>query len=67
MNSVVPATLRVPDTSIIVGVAYFTYSPAVGYVLTGDVPLEDRMFFVPRLSDKVQLCTSNPPPAGCVS
>jgi Flp pilus assembly protein TadG len=67
MNGVVPATLRVPDTSIIVSEVYYTYSPAVGYVLTGDIPLEDRMFFVPRLSDKVQLCASNPPPAGCVS
>ena len=66
MNSVVPATLRVPDTSIIVSEVYYTYSPSVGYVLTGDVPLEDRMFFVPRLSDTVQLCTSNPPPTGCV-
>ena len=67
MNSVVPATLRVADTSIIVAEVYYTYSPAVGYVLTGDVALEDRMFFVPRLSAKVQLCTSNPPPTGCVS
>jgi Flp pilus assembly protein TadG len=67
MDSVVPATLRVPDTSIIVSEVSYTYSPAVGYVLTGDVALDDRMFFVPRLSSKVQLCTSNPPPVGCIS
>jgi Flp pilus assembly protein TadG len=67
MNSVVPAALRVPDTTIIVSEAYYTYTPAVGYVISGDVDLDDRMFFVPRLSDKVQLCTSNPPPVGCVS
>lgn len=67
MNSVVPATLRVPDTQIIVSEVYYTYTPAIGYVISGDVDLDDRMFFVPRLSAKVQLCTSNPPPTGCVS
>jgi hypothetical protein len=37
-------------------------------VISGDVDLDDRMFFVPRLSDKVQLCASaGPPPTGCVS
>ena len=67
MNGVVPAALRVPDTTIIVSEAYYTYTPAVGYVISGDVDLDDRMFFVPRLSDKVQLCATNPPPTGCVS
>jgi Flp pilus assembly protein TadG len=67
MNLVVPATLRVPDTTIIMSEVYYTYSPTIGYVVSGDVDLDDRMFFIPRLSDKVQLCTSNPPPVGCVS
>ena len=67
MNSVVPATLRVPDTQIIVSEAYYTYTPTIGYVMSGDFDLDDRMFFVPRLSAKVQLCASNPPPTGCVS
>jgi Flp pilus assembly protein TadG len=56
MNSVVPALLRVPDTQIIVAEVYHTYRPAVGYVITGSVVLDDRMFFVPRLVTKVQLC-----------
>lgn len=67
MNNVVPATLRVPDTQIIVAEVYYTYTPAIGYVISGDVDLDDRMFFVPRLSAKVQLCASNPPPTGCQS
>jgi Flp pilus assembly protein TadG len=67
MNLIVPATLRVPDTTIIVSEVYYTYSPTIGYVISGDVDLDDRMFFIPRLSDKVQLCASNPPPTGCVS
>lgn len=67
MNSIVPATLRVPDTQIIVAEVYYTYSPAIGYVITGDLALNDRMFFVPRLVNKIQLCASNPPPVSCKS
>lgn len=65
MNSVVPETLRVADTQIIVAEAYYTYQPAIGYVITGDVALSDRMFFVPRLVNNIQLCASNPPPTSC--
>jgi Flp pilus assembly protein TadG len=67
MNSIVPATLRVPDTQIIVAEAYYTYRPAIGYVVTGNVALNDRMFFVPRLVTKIQLCQTNPPPTNCKS
>jgi len=35
---------------------YYTYKPAVGYVITGDVDLSDRLFFVPRLVDAIP-CT----------
>jgi len=65
MNSVVPATLRVAGTQIIVAEVYYTYSPAIGYVITGDLALNDRMFFVPRLVNKIQRCASNPPPVTC--
>lgn len=59
MNSVVPALLRVENTQVIVAEVFHTYKPTVGYVLTGNVPLNDRMFFVPRLVTKVQLCDNN--------
>jgi Flp pilus assembly protein TadG len=65
MNSTVPAALRVANTQIIMAEVYYTYTPSIGYVVTGNVALEDRMFFVPRLVTKIQLCTSNPPPTGC--
>jgi Flp pilus assembly protein TadG len=67
MNSVVPATLRVADTQIIMAEVYYNYTPAVGYVITGTLNLDDRMYFVPRLVTKVQLCASNPPPTTCKS
>lgn len=67
MNTVVPVTLRVPNSQIIVAEVYYTYRPAVGYVIVGDVDLDDRMFFVPRLVTKIQLCASSPPPTNCES
>jgi Flp pilus assembly protein TadG len=56
MNAEVPAELRVADSQIIMAEVYHTYRPAVGYVMTGDVDLDDRMFFVPRLVAYVALC-----------
>ena len=71
MNLVVPVGLRGEseddDRQVIVSEVFYIYRPAVGYVLTDEVELEDRMFFVPRLSDKVGLCTTlDPTPTGCV-
>jgi Flp pilus assembly protein TadG len=59
MNALVPATLRVPDSQVIMAEVYYTYTPAVGYVITGDVDLDDRMFFVPRLTQYVKLCDND--------
>ncbi len=56
MNDKVPPTLRVPDSQVIMSEVYGTYTPAVGYVITGDVDLDDRMYFVPRLTQYVKLC-----------
>jgi Flp pilus assembly protein TadG len=62
MNGIVPATLRVRNSQVILSEVYFSYSPAVGYVITGPLALEDRMFFVPRLVSAVQLCDNRNPP-----
>ncbi len=53
VNSIVPATLRVAGTQIIMAEVNYTYKPAVGYVITGDIDLSDRLFFVPRLVDSI--------------
>ena len=53
MNATVPLQLRVEDTQVIMSEVCYTYTPAVGYVITGDRVLNDRMFFVPRLVTKV--------------
>jgi Flp pilus assembly protein TadG len=59
MNTLVPSTLRVANTQVIMAEVYYNYRPAVGYVITGTKALSDRMFFVPRLVTKVQLCDDN--------
>ena len=59
VTSVVPAALRVADTELIMAEVNYLYKPAVGYVITGNLTLQDRMFFVPRLVDRVSLCDDN--------
>ncbi len=62
----VPESLRQPETQVIMSEVYFDYRPAVGYVVTGDLKLEDRMFFVPRRAAKLQLCDKPQPPNTCL-
>jgi Flp pilus assembly protein TadG len=65
MNAFVPQALRIPKTQIIMSEVYHTYKPALGYVITGDLLLEDRTFFVPRLVPKVELCETAAPASPC--
>jgi Flp pilus assembly protein TadG len=53
LNSVVPEALRVANSQIIMSEVNYTYTPAVGYVITGGVGLSDRLYFVPRLVDTI--------------
>ena len=58
VTSIVPLTLRVANTKIIMAEVNYVYRPAVGYIF-GSYSLNDRLFFVPRLSDTVKLCTDS--------
>ena len=49
----VPPALNVASTNLIWTEAEYKYSPAIGYVVTGDMMLKDQMYMRPRLSDKV--------------
>ncbi len=55
-TTVLPTSLRTPNTQIIIAEVYYPYTPAVGYVITGTVSLTDRMYFVPRLVNTIPLC-----------
>jgi Flp pilus assembly protein TadG len=59
VNTLVPASLRGEanaGTQIIMSEGNYPYTPAVGYVITGSITLDDRMFFVPRLTSQVKIC-----------
>ncbi len=59
MNAAIDAKLRTPSSQVIMTEAYYPYRPAVGHVITGPIQLDSKLFFVPRLSSKVQLCTNS--------
>jgi Flp pilus assembly protein TadG len=51
----IPAPLIVPNTYLIWGETTYKYTPAIGYVMTGDLNLKDQIFMRPRLSEKVDI------------
>ncbi|MYZ48679.1 TadE/TadG family type IV pilus assembly protein [Propylenella binzhouense] len=55
----IDANLRVPNSQIIMSEAYYTYTPSIGYVITGSLHLASTGYFVPRLTNKVELCNNN--------
>jgi Flp pilus assembly protein TadG len=48
-----PNGLVVNNTQLIWSEAVYTYTPTIGYVITGSIPLKDQIFMRPRLSDAV--------------
>lgn len=49
----VPTDLKNPNTFLVVSESSYVYTPNVAYLLTGDIPLQDRFFLKPRLVAKV--------------
>ena len=49
-----PAALNVNDTYLIWSEVAYTYTPAIGYVVTGTLNLSDQIFMRPRLSNYVK-------------
>lgn len=58
-SSMLPSTLQVASSQVLMSEVTGTYTPAVGYVITGNLPLSDRLYFVPRLVSYIQLCDNN--------
>jgi Flp pilus assembly protein TadG len=52
-----PGALTVPNTSLIWGEVEYTYTPVVGYVITGPLSLKDQIYMRPRLSATVTRTT----------
>jgi Flp pilus assembly protein TadG len=52
-----PAALVVPDSSLIWSEVQYSYTPTIGYVVSGTLQLKDHIYMRPRLSDKVNRTT----------
>lgn len=48
-----PAALNVPNTSLIWSEVKYSYTPTIGYVVTGTLTLTDQIYMRPRLSNSV--------------
>jgi Flp pilus assembly protein TadG len=49
----VPTVLAVPNTTLIWSEVSYNYNPTFGYVLTGNMNLNDQIYMRPRLSDTI--------------
>lgn len=49
----IPAALAVPNSSLLFSEVSYSYTPTVGYVITGSLNLSDTMYMSPRLSSTV--------------
>ena len=51
---ILPTALNVPNSSLIWSEVAYSYTPTIGYVVTGTLNLSDQLYMRPRLSDKVE-------------
>lgn len=56
LDTLIDEKLRLPKSQIIMAEVFYTYAPAVGYVITGNIALDDRLYFTPRQVQYIQLC-----------
>jgi Flp pilus assembly protein TadG len=52
-----PTALIIPNSSLIWSEVKFSYTPTIGYVISGTLSLKDQIYMRPRLSDKVERTT----------
>ena len=65
VGALVDRELRRPNTQIIMSEAYYPYRPAVGYVVTGTVEIDERSFHVLSGGSGIQLCAGRQTPRIC--
>jgi hypothetical protein len=58
VNSTVtlPAGLNIPNTYLIMAESSYTYTPPIGYTITGPIQLTDIMYLRPRLTATISCC-----------
>jgi Flp pilus assembly protein TadG len=57
-STTVPSALSAPNTSLIWGQVSYSFTPVVGYVITGTLNLSDQIYMRPRLSTSVSFTGS---------
>ncbi|WP_026379883.1 TadE/TadG family type IV pilus assembly protein [Afifella pfennigii] len=63
MTAEIAEALRRPNSQVIVAEGSYAYRPTIGSAITGTMTLTERLFFVPRESEKVELCQDSQ--SGC--
>jgi Flp pilus assembly protein TadG len=53
VTAMIPSALLIPDTSVIWGEATYNYKPAIGWIITGTIPMYAQIFLRPRQSNNV--------------
>jgi Flp pilus assembly protein TadG len=57
----VPGALAVPNSQLILSEAKYSYTPAIGYAITGTLTLSEKLYMSPRIS----AISRSPTPQGC--
>ena len=52
-----PTALNVPNSTLIWSEVQFSYTPTIGYLISGTLSLKDQIYMRPRLSDSVARTT----------
>lgn len=50
----VPDAFLVANTSLVLGEVEYSYTPSIGYVVTGTMTLKDQIYMRPRLTEKIE-------------
>ena len=53
-----PAAVKQPNTFLVTAEVHYSYTPMIGYVLTGTFDLKDQFYLRPRLSDAINRVAS---------
>ncbi len=48
-----PISLQIKNISLILGEVSYSYTPALGYVMTGTITMSDSFYMLPRLSNSI--------------
>jgi Flp pilus assembly protein TadG len=56
-----PAAMVVPSSYLIWGESQYSFTPRIGYVISGTLRLKDQVYMVPRLSKNVSFSPANCP------